>query len=157
RRYIMPWHRLIGLSVAMMIPAVSYSASPIVHGLRFAIERVEVAGDLQVLHVVGGAEAARDGLPAGTDRWYIGRDADGPERFARIIGTRAVVVSPARVEDAAPAPVELAIHPRINPGPSSLVIGCDLPGRDAAKLELFDVMGRRLASREMAAGAPGRV
>ena len=62
-----------------------------------------------------------------------------------------------RTAPAAPAAAAfaLAIHPLGKPACPLLEVTCDLPGTDPASLEVFDVMGRRVARQVFAVPAPG--
>lgn len=56
-----------------------------------------------------------------------------------------------------PAPLALSLHPLVNPSPSArLSVVFDLPSAGAARVELIDVRGRRVAVREVGAMGPGR-
>lgn len=114
------------------------------------------AGAIQILHLQAGAQAPADGLPAGVGRWYIG----SPEQIAEVLGSAGHVghsAEESRVATRDEQPLELAIRPRINPSHSAIFVGCDLPGSETAKVDLFDVMGRRVAGREIRVTAPGHV
>jgi hypothetical protein len=50
----------------------------------------------------------------------------------------------------------LALAPLATPARGNIALSVTLPGDERAKLELIDVAGRRVRSRELAAGAPGR-
>lgn len=61
-------------------------------------------------------------------------------------------------EAATPAPLTLAIAP-VRPNPAhgrALVVDVALPGSDAGRLELMDVMGRRVAMRDLGSLGAGR-
>jgi len=95
-----------------------------------------------------------------TDGWFalgtIVVDEYGPHAAAA-----ASMASSATSATAAPAtspPLALAIAPA-HPGPASgsvLVFDVTLPGTDPARLELMDIMGRRVAGRELGSLGVGR-
>jgi hypothetical protein len=122
---------------------------------------------LHVFHVVRGDAAVRvAGQPGDSTRWYIRRWLEDLDRLVL-----ALNVVKGKCEEPRPGPVRpsadetvssrsipavLAIHPLKNPACPSLDIRCDLPGDEPARLEVFDVMGRRMARHEFQVPAPGR-
>lgn len=138
------------LAVLVAIPAAS-GAAQIIQVRSHAMELRSEPGAVQVLHLVRGGAAPADGLPAGVDRWYVGRGEKAVESIAAMLAPRT---EDARAPVRAPAP-ELAIHPVVNPTATSVDVLCDLPGGEAASLEVFDVMGRRVTGREITMATAG--
>ena len=54
-----------------------------------------------------------------------------------------------------PLAADLALALRSNPSPRELAVAINLPDASPARLELFDIAGRRLASREVGALGAG--
>jgi hypothetical protein len=54
-------------------------------------------------------------------------------------------------------PTVLAVRALANPACAKLEVTCDLPGREPARVEVYDVSGRRVNQREVAVAAAGTV
>src|SRR5262249_51787915 len=52
-------------------------------------------------------------------------------------------------------PVMLAVRPLTNPACAKLDVRCDLPGLEPARVEVYDVSGRRVNQREVAVASAG--
>ncbi len=112
--------------------------------------------NLHVVHLVrGDAAVLLPGQPADSSRWYIRRwleDIDGLN--ARLNGTEGDC---AQDDASAASGAALAIHPLRNPACPTLDLTCDLPEGGTASLDLFDVMGRRVNHKTIAAASAGPV
>ena len=85
----------------------------------------------------------------------------GPHGAPAANASPAATVAPAAAsageESAASAPLALAIAPAAaNPVRGALVVDVALPSADPARLEVLDVMGRRVATRELGSLGTGR-
>ena len=113
---------------------------------------------LNTFHVVrGDAAVLANGQSADPKAWYIRRwlsDVSAVISAIRDRGEPCGEPEPAP-PDAMPAassprvPTLLAIQPLINPACALLTMVCDLPGKEPAKLEVYDVSGRRVHQREV--------
>jgi hypothetical protein len=55
----------------------------------------------------------------------------------------------------ATAPTVLAVHALTNPACAMLEVRCDLPGKEPARVEVYDVGGRRVNQRDVAVASAG--
>lgn len=122
------------------------------------IDWVQAGGGLQVFHVVRGDAAVRTAdQRADTTRWYARRwleDLDAlTVSLTAITGECAEDAPPP--PDAAAAPPALGLRAVNAPLCPTLKVFCDLPGTEPAKLEVFDVQGRRVAIRTLSPLSPG--
>lgn len=113
---------------------------------------------LHVFHVVrGDAAVLASGQAADSTRWYIRRWLEDVSGLATALGQ---VEGDCAQADSAVAAKALAtlpfgIHPLGNPACPALDIACDLPAAGPARIEVFDVMGRRLQQKDFDVAAPG--
>jgi len=113
---------------------------------------------LHIVHLVrGDAAMLVPGQPADARHWYIRRwleDVNGLEAaLGKIEGDCGQADS--ATTSMALTTLSLAIHPLGNPACPTLDIACDLPAAGPARIEVFDVMGRRLQRKEFDVAAPG--
>jgi hypothetical protein len=121
---------------------------------------------LNTFHVVrGDAAVLADGQPADPNTWYIRRwvsDVTAVISALRDRGEPCGEPDPA-APDATPAanspsvPIALALRPLLNPACALLTMTCDLPGNESAKIEVYDVSGRRVHQREVPVANAGVV
>jgi hypothetical protein len=115
---------------------------------------------LHVFHVVrGDAAVCMPGQPADTSHWYIRRwieDVDAITiALSRMDGECTGGAEESQPVAIAPGIVGLrAIGAPLCP---TLKVLCDLPGSEPAVLEVYDVLGRRLARRVVTPQSPGSV
>jgi hypothetical protein len=134
-------------------------------GLRFGDARLVTRSKKHVFHFVRGDVAHLvAGQPADSARWYVRRwleDVSGVlESLSKSQGDCGEPAAPApgpRSGAAPPASVALAIRPLTNPACAKLEVSCDLPERGPARIDVYDVGGRRMNRRELTAAAPGRM
>jgi hypothetical protein len=129
-------------------------------------ERFVTSSNLHVFHVVRGDVAQLDSsqLPD-SSRWYVRRwlediTALNAELLARqgVCGEPLAAVAGPRSGSGTPAlPTLLAVHALENPACAKLEIRCDLPGLEPARVEVYDVTGRRVNQRDVSVGAAGTV
>jgi hypothetical protein len=119
---------------------------------------------LQVFHVVrGDAAVLATGQGADSTRWYVRRWLEDLDALAAALGEvdgdcgQADSAVATRVRAALAPALPLVIHPLGNPACPTLDLACDLPAAGPARVEVFDVMGRRLANRELEVAAPGTI
>jgi hypothetical protein len=135
-------------------------------GLRVGEQRFYTKSKKHVFHFVRGDVAHLvPGQPADSTRWYVRRwleDVSGVlESLAKNDGAcgepQAPVAAP-RAGGAVPvASLALAIRPLMNPACARLEVACDLPERGPARIDVYDVGGRRMNRRDLTAAAPGRM
>jgi hypothetical protein len=113
---------------------------------------------LHIVHLVRG-DAARlvPGQPADARHWYIRRWLEDVNGLATALGK---VEGDCEQADSAVASrtlatLALSIHPLGNPACPTLDIACDLPAAGPARIEVFDVMGRRLQRKDFDVAGPG--
>jgi hypothetical protein len=122
--------------------------------------------DLNVFHLVRGDAAVRaTGQPGDSTRWYIRRWLENLDQLALTLSDLQGKCEDPKIGPGRPigdedkpsstAAFTLAIHPLGNPACPTLDVLCDLPGIETARLEVFDVMGRRVAHQEFPVAAPG--
>ena len=113
---------------------------------------------LHVVHLVrGDAAVLVPGQPADARHWYIRRWLEDVNGLAAALGKVEGDCEQAdsALASRALATLALSIHPLGNPACPALDIACDLPAAGPARLEVFDVMGRRLRQRDFDVAAPG--
>jgi len=120
---------------------------------------------LHVFHVVRGDAAVRaPGQPADSTRWYVRRwleDVSGvnSELAGREGGCGeepAPTPGPRSRSTGTPAlPTVLAVHALTNPACAKLEVRCDLPGREPARVDVYDVSGRLVNRRDIEIAAAG--
>ena len=125
------------------------------------------AATTHVFHVVrGDAAVLEPGQPASADLWYIRRWLEDVSGLRRTLAQRqggcgeapAPGIGPHSGGGAAPAtPLALGVHPLANPACSALEVTCDLPGTEPARVEVYDVSGRRVNRREVPVAGPGTI
>ena len=113
---------------------------------------------LHIVHVVrGDAAVLVPGQPADARHWYIRRwleDVNGLEAaLDKVEGDCGQADSATGSQALATLP--LGIHALGNPACPTLDIACDLPAAGPARIEVFDVMGRRLQQQAFDVAAPG--
>ena len=121
--------------------------------------------ETHVFHLVRGDVALLgDGQPADSLRWYIRRwlenitsvNADLAGREGGCGEEPAPAPGPSSRAGASPAvPTALAVHALTNPACSKLEVSCDLPGREAARVDVYDVSGRLVNQRDVSVAAAG--
>jgi hypothetical protein len=136
-------------------------------GLRMGGTRFVISSALQVFHVVRGDVAQlAPGQPADSLRWYIRRwledvtgvNAELAQREGGCGEEPAPVRGPSSAAAGGPAaPTVLAVRPLANPACSKLEVRCDLPGLEPARVEVYDVSGRRVNQRQVPVAAAGTV
>jgi hypothetical protein len=135
-------------------------------GLRIGDARFITKSKKHVFHFVRGDVAHLvPGQPADSVRWYVRRwleDVSGVlESLAKSNGGCGEPQEPVpgpRSGGAAPAAsVALAIRPLTNPACAKLELACDLPQSGPARVDVYDVSGRRMNRRDVTAAAPGRL
>jgi hypothetical protein len=135
-------------------------------GLRVGESRFYTKSKKHVFHFVRGDVAhLLPGQPADSTRWYVRRwleDVSGVlESLAKSDGGCGEPQPPVpgpRSSGAAPAAsVALAIRPLMNPACAKLEVACDLPESGPARVDVYDVSGRRMNRRDVTAAAPGRM
>lgn len=125
-------------------------------------EWVHAGEGLQIFHVVRGDAAVRTPeQSADTTRWYVRRwleDVDGITlSLAKLTGECGDDVQAAGDGGISPAadPAEVGLRAVNAPLCPTLKLLCDLPGPEPARLEVFDVFGRRVSSRTVSPLGPG--
>jgi hypothetical protein len=104
-------------------------------------QRFEVIGTRHEYHVVrGNAAALEAGQRADADHWYVWKWDEYPPGVGR-------VADATRGEPASPALPELMLEPAGSPQQGGLSVRFMLAEAAPARLELFDVMGRRVRDR----------
>jgi hypothetical protein len=116
---------------------------------------------LHVFHVVrGDAAVLAAGQPADSTRWYVRRWVEDLDALTAALDKLQGDCGQAdstltRVRGALAPTLPLAIHPLGNPACPTLDIACDLPAAGSARIEVFDVMGRRMAQKDFEVAKPG--
>ena len=129
-------------------------------GMRFSTR-----SNLHVFHVVRGdvAQLLPD-QPPDSLRWYVRRWLEDISGFNAELQNRegacgeppAPVPGPRSAGGQTPAvPTALAVHTLRNPACSKLEVRCDLPGMEPARVEVYDVTGRRVNRRDVDVAAAG--
>ena len=135
-------------------------------GIRSGKTLLMTSSKKHVFHFVRGDVAQLvPGQPADSTRWYVRRwleDVSGVlESLAKSAGNcgepEAPVPGPRAGAAAPAASVALAVHPLMNPACAKLEVVCDLPERGPARIDVYDVGGRRMNRRDLTAAAPGRM
>ena len=135
-------------------------------GFRMGKDRYETRSQKHVFHLVrGDAAILVPGQSGDADRWYVRRwleDVSGVlEALTQRQGDCGEPQAPApgaRVEAAgASTNVVLGIRPLTNPACAKLTVSCDLPAAGSARIEVYDVSGRRVNTRDVQAAEPGRM
>jgi len=113
---------------------------------------------LHIVHLVrGDAAMLVAGQPADARHWYIRRWLEDVNGLADALGKVEGDCEQAdsAVSSRALATLALSIHPLGNPACPTLDVACDLPAAGPARLEVFDVMGRRLQQKTFDVTTPG--
>lgn len=129
---------------------------------------MDTPASMHVFHVVrGDAAVLAEGQTADPNRWYIRRwlnDVSGVraalDRHKGDCGEDPPADPPAAataITTDPPSPGALGIRPLTNPACALLRVSCDLPGSEPAHVEVYDVTGRRVNTRQIAVTAPGNV
>ena len=89
--------------------------------------------------------------------WYIRRWLEDLNGLATALGKvdGDCAQADSALKTRALATLPLSIHPLGNPACPTLDIACDLPAAGPARIEVFDVMGRRLQQKDFDVAAPG--
>ena len=127
--------------------------------------RVSATSSLHVFHLVRGDVALLEpGQPASPERWYVRRwleDVSGLDaELARRVGDCGEPAAPVPGSHSAAAgtatvPTVLAVRALTNPACAKLEVTCDLPGKEPARVEVYDVSGRRVNQRDVAVASAG--
>lgn len=131
-------------------------------------QTLETPFGTHVFHVVrGDAAVLAEGQSADPDRWYIRRWLEDVTGVRKALGERkgdCGEQEPMAESAATPAlagapaiPMTLGIRALTNPACAALRVSCDLPGAEPAKLEVYDVSGRLVNTRQLAVKAAGTV
>jgi hypothetical protein len=127
---------------------------------------LETLETLNTFHVVrGDAAVLADGQVADPSAWYIRRwlsDVTGVITAIREHGGPCGEPEPpapggAPVANSPRVPTQLALRPLLNPACALLTMTCDLPGTEPAKVEVYDVSGRRVHERQVRVAGAGVV
>jgi len=127
--------------------------------------RVTTASPLNVFHIVRGDVALLEqGQPADSTRWYVRRwledvsavNAGLAEREGGCGEAPAPVAGPRSGGGRSTAPpTALEVHALTHPACAKLEVRCDLPGREPARVEVYDVSGRLVNRRDIEIAAAG--
>jgi hypothetical protein len=118
---------------------------------------------VHVFHVArGDAAVLTAGQSGGAERWYIRRwleDVSGLRATLRgRKGDCGGQAPPAGIVQRPPAlGGALAVRALTNPACAALRIACDLPGSEPARVQVYDVSGRLVNTRQVAVKGPGSV
>jgi hypothetical protein len=141
-----------------------------VHRFEFGVRttrgvRFIASSKLHVFHAVRGDVALlTPEQPVDSTRWYLRRwledvtgvNAELAQRQGDCGEAPAPVAGPRSASGGTPAvPTVLAVRALTSPACAKLEIRCDLPGREPARVEVYDVSGRRVNQREVAVAAAG--
>lgn len=119
-------------------------------------EFLKISSGLHVFHLVRGDAAVRaEGQSDDAGRWYIRRWLEGVDELALALADDKGRCGEPPGKPGAGRSLALAIRPLGNPACPALDIMCDLPGTEPARIDVFDVMGRLMNRRDLAAPAPG--
>jgi hypothetical protein len=129
-------------------------------GMRF-----DASSSVHVFHVVRGDVAHLvPGQVADDRHWYIRRWLENVAGVRDALGDRQgdcgepAAPRPRSAAGSLPGmPTSLAIRPLANPACPSLAVTCDLPGVEAARIEVYDVSGRRLNQLSVPISGPGTI
>ena len=127
-------------------------------GVRFSI-----SSPLNVFHLVrGDAAILEPGQPPDPRRWYVRRWLEDVSAMRVDLSTRKggcgeapPPATRAVATGAAALPTVLAVHALTNPACTKLEVRCDLPGREPAHVDVYDVSGRLVNRRDVAVAAAG--
>jgi hypothetical protein len=109
---------------------------------------------LHVVHVVrGDAAVLLPGQPADARHWYIRRWLEDVNAVAAMM--KDVQGDCAQEDEPLAGGLTLDIRPLRNPACPALDLTCELPESGPARLDVFDVMGRRVNGRDLPAGVAG--
>jgi hypothetical protein len=123
---------------------------------------------LHVFHVVrGDAAVLAPGQTPDPARWYVRRWLEDVNGLRTALGEHkgpcgdqdppAEPVAAAGLHDGATLPSALGIRALTNPACALLSVSCDLPGSEPARVEVYDVSGRLVNTRQVAVKAAGNV
>lgn len=123
---------------------------------------------LHVFHVVrGDAAVLAPGQSPDPARWYIRRWLEDVSGLRKALGEHkgpcgdgdppTEPVAAAGFPASATVPTTLGIRPLVNPACALLSVSCDLPGSETARVEVYDVSGRLVNTRQVAVKAAGNV
>lgn len=127
--------------------------------------RFIVTSRLNIFHVVRGDVAQLEpGQLPDSLRWYVrrwledvsGLNAELAQREGGCGESPAPVPGPRSSGAGITAvPSALAVHALTNPACAKLEVRCDLPGNEPARVEVYDVSGRRVNQRDVAVTGAG--
>src|SRR5580765_6446297 len=123
---------------------------------------------LHVFHVVrGDAAVLARGQTADPARWYVRRWLEDVSGLRTALGEHkgpcgdpdppSEPVAAAGFPAGAAIPTALGIRALVNPACALLSVSCDLPGSEPARVEVYDVSGRLVNTRQVAVKAAGNV
>ncbi len=120
---------------------------------------------LHVFHVVrGDAAVLVAGQTADPERWYIRRWLEDVSGLRKSLGAQKgecgeqLPVADAITAARTPAmPGMLGVRALTNPACAALRVSCDLPGGEPARVDVYDVSGRLVNSRQLVVKGPGNV
>ena len=127
--------------------------------------RLDAVTGLNIFHVVrGDAALLPDGQQVDSLRWFVrrwledvsGLKAELDHREGSCGEAPAPVPGPRSGGVGTPAvPGVLAVHALTNPACAKLEVRCDLPGKEPARVEVYDVGGRRVNQRDVSVASAG--
>lgn len=143
--------------------SVEHYRAVVAHRFQFRFTFVENPKEVMmndaadhIFYLVRGdvAQLAPGQIPS-RDIWYIRRWFENAHQADSALARMSGQCSDAIVQTAAPLPVLLGIRAVRSPLCPTLTMLCDLPTAEPSRLEVFDVAGRRLSSRELVPTAAG--
>jgi len=136
-------------------------------GFRTRNVRISTPATVHVFHLVRGDVAQLvEGQPADPERWYIRRWLEDISGVRLALGERqggcgeepaSATGLSSRGRGGAPLPTVLAVRPLTNPACAKLEVTCDLPGREPAHVDVYDVSGRLVNRRDVPVASAGTV
>jgi len=127
--------------------------------------RLDNSSSVHAFHVVrGDAALLVPGQVADDRHWYIRRWLENVAGVRDSLGRQegdcgeSATAKPRSAASSLPGgPTALAIRPLSGPACPTLAVTCDLPGVEAARIEVYDVSGRRLNKLEVPISGPGTI
>ena len=130
--------------------------------------RLENSPSVHVFHLVRGDAAKRvSGQTASAEKWYIRRWLEDVSGVRKALAEQkgncgeqeptARAAGGAAVAGGLTLPGMLGIRALTNPACSALRVSCDLPGSEPAQVEVYDVSGRLVNTRQVAVKEAGNI